>query len=279
MKTPRARVIAGAMLAVLVGGSWFVLHRKKVADCNSTLAFFGAMHSNEAVTYDVILQWKDHLHSGRARCIAAGMDHEAATLDAVEAEIDRQVETNRAARAKQAAAAESADKERRAAASFPAESAKIAEAITRAASMAKVAMWPNADVELKVAEQGLASFSGTSIAATDDWKKLSKRAAEQRARIQPELDKIAAAAQEKARQDQIEAATRGEQLDAEVMARMYIEKHMRNPDSFEDVEHASVARGPFWQVTWTYRGTNAFGAIVTESATICVSKAGAGPCR
>jgi hypothetical protein len=47
----------------------------------------------------------------------------------------------------------------------------------------------------------------------------------------------------------------------------WIKSHMNNPDSYEHVETRYSDKGSYLLVTTTYRGTNEFGGIVTNTVT------------
>lgn len=73
--------------------------------------------------------------------------------------------------------------------------------------------------------------------------------------------------------DETEAKVRGTQADAEALVPQYVREQMNDPDSYEYVEGfgTGTAKGPFWVVTWTWKGANAVGGKVQNTKTFCVS--------
>ncbi len=73
--------------------------------------------------------------------------------------------------------------------------------------------------------------------------------------------------------DQIEAKVRGDRVDAELLVPQFVRDRMKDADSYEYVSGVGtgVPKGPYWMITWTWKGTNSFGATVQNTEIFCVS--------
>lgn len=98
----------------------------------------------------------------------------------------------------------------------------------------------------------------------------AKAQAKAEAEVEPE-----AAARARARSgrgtsggDEVEANVRGALTDAELLVPRWVRDHMNDPDSYEYVDGigTGTAKGPFWVITWTWKGANG-----RSTQTFCVS--------
>lgn len=88
--------------------------------------------------------------------------------------------------------------------------------------------------------------------------------------------------------EEIAASTRREQSSAQFLAQgaagAIVKERMKNPASFDlvadDASPAKMDDGqPGWIVAVTYRGTNSFGAVMTERALVWVDQSGNTPLK
>jgi hypothetical protein len=281
--------------ALVVGLVWrsdvLAAHQAEVSACNAAVSLVtssAAKNTGETRWDDALrtyAEWKQNIESARKACATASMDSQVEAMNAADAEVDRQIaaaqEVGRQVKAeerRQAEAAQAAKKEKDAVDSFPARSTEIATLLKSAAMRATQAKWADSASDLDDAQKALDEFNGTSVGASKDWASLAAKVAEQRKRIQPQLDRIAEAQRQAALKAQLEEALRGDEIHARVAAEMAIKEAMNNPGSFDEVEQVAVPRGEFWVVTTKYRGTNAFGGIVTNTTTLCANKLTVGRC-
>jgi hypothetical protein len=284
---------AGVLVVGGIRGGYrgFSMRHAVVRECDDAVAFFLAMKGSgqQAMPSDQAMQrlaeWKAKAEDGRRACEEAGMTDQASGLGAASAAIDRQVSAgqqtiDQAAAAQKAAADQAAAeaRERSAVETFPARAKQIATMLAGAAAKAAAGKWTEADEGLTEAQTALGEFAGTSIEKSKGWADLTAKVTAQRKKIQPQLDRIADAKREAATKVQVEEALRGDEINAKVKATMAIQEAMHNPDSFKEVEQIAIARGEFWVVTTKYRGTNGFGAVVTDTTTLCANKLTVGKC-
>jgi chromosome segregation ATPase len=191
-------------------------------------------------------------------------------------------------------AKEAAEKEKNAVETFPDKSKEIAAMIT--ATQAKV--WQGkveaADQDYDTAQRQLDAFKGTSIEETKGFTDLGAQIAEKKKAIQPQIErikearrkteeaaaekarKIAAAAEEKQRKEEalatLKAAIRGDKpinsaWDGSVSAvERYLKSALHDPGSYDHIRTSVVVgEGDYWVVVSSFRGKNAFGALVINT--------------
>lgn len=88
-------------------------------------------------------------------------------------------------------------------------------------------------------------------------------------------EKVAFYKKKQERQETIEGQFSGWNGEHRSLSR-HIEKNLKNPDSYEHVKTLYVDKGDHLLLETTYRGTNSFGAIVTNKAYAKVGLDGAG---
>jgi len=201
-------------------------------------------------------------------CTAAGMSTEVRALEAMVAEIDRQVIVAKGA--VQLAAQE--EKERQAVANFPTRSASIRTKLASAMQSTNQGRWAGAGSDLDDAESMLGEFTNTSVASTPVWSSFAKQLNVQRARVQPQLARIRRQEETVRAAEQLTEKTRGTapQMSgwngACIACKDYLKQAMNDPDSFDHVR-SSVPQieGAYWSVVMVFRGKNAFGATIMNA--------------
>jgi hypothetical protein len=203
---------------------------------------------------------------------------EVAAMDAAVAEIERQMATGReigrqVAEGQKAAADKAAaeERERRAVETFPGRSKEIGSMLASAATNAAQTKWQEADAELTRTQKALDEFAGTSVEKSKEWTGLAAKLADQRKRIEPQLDRIKEKRQAAAAKEQAEAEARGPEplqsgWDGEVTAvHNYLKEALKDPDSYQHDKCTKLrAEGAFWVVECSYRAKNSFGALTKD---------------
>ena len=110
------------------------------------------------------------------------------------ASADPSAQANQQRAMQKAAEDAKAAREKNAVDTFPQKKTDIAAALKRAGAAADTAKWELASKELSSAENDLASFEGTSVAADKECVDLKSRASALHKRIAPQAEKIAKAA-------------------------------------------------------------------------------------
>jgi hypothetical protein len=129
------------------------------------------------------------LRDARAVCVGANLAGLPATNERVlRAREDAVV--REAAEAKARAAKEAAERAKALEVSWTAEADVARQRVEHAESVAKVRNWADATRDLDVAEARLSGFRSTPIEASAVWRDLSRRIAELRVRLAPELERI-----------------------------------------------------------------------------------------
>ena len=151
---------------------------------------------------------------------------------------------------------------------FKGKGPEVSAGLARAATHAKAKEWEAAEAELNAADATLKGFEGLEVAKSKEWSTLSGRAAQQRKRIQPGLEKI----QLQRQAEKLMVEMRGEKpknsgWDGSVLEiKQYLRQVMNDPDSYEHVStSAPVARDAYWIVKSSFRGKNAFGGKVLNT--------------
>ncbi len=110
--------------------------------------------------------------------------------------------------AQQKAAEEAkAAKEKTAVETFPQKSTEIAATLKKATTAADAGKWMQADADLTNVETSLASFRGTSVADSKPFHDLDTKAAAFRARVAPQVAKLAHAAAAAAAEKELKASS------------------------------------------------------------------------
>jgi hypothetical protein len=288
--------VAGWVAVFAFGGIWggyrgFSMRRALVRECDEAVAYFLAMKDGARQSMPIeqamqqFAEWRAKAEDGSRACTEAGMTEQAGGMRAAITEIDRQIvvgqqQIDRATAAQKAESDKAAAdmRERNAVATFPGRAKEITTMLVGAAAKASAGKWTEADEALTEVQTALGEFSDTSVEKSKSWTDLSAKVAAQRKKIQPQLDRIADAMREAQAKAQVEEAIRGDKVSAKVKATMAIQEAMHNPDSFKEVDQVAFARGEFWVVTTKYRGTNGFGAVVTDVTTLCANKLTVGKC-
>lgn len=213
----------------------------------------------------------------------AGSEAEVAALklelDAKESDARKKKEADDRAAAEKLAA----EKEKNAVDTFPDKSKDVAATIKRAQSKAWQGKVEESEEDLDNATRQLDSFKGTSVTSSKEFGDLVAQVAEKRKAIQPQLDRLrerrraeeAAAAEKRAK---VEAAAAIKELvrgprptnsawDGSVSSvERAIKANMHDPGSYSHVSTTvPVAEGDYWTVVSTFRGKNAFGALVLNT--------------
>jgi tRNA_anti-like len=212
----RRPVLVNCWAAVLILGGGLGLSRSHArgAECRQHVEFFTSIKQEQstipqAKEDQTLARWASEAEAGHQACLEAGQDADAADMLSLSGEIDKQREALGAAerRAAQAAQAEAqrvavVKREAEAVATFPSRSEGIVNVLKAAAVEAAQSKWEEAGVDLDRAQHILDEFRETSVASSKDWADLAAKIANQRKRIQPQLDRInaqkAQAAEDKA---------------------------------------------------------------------------------
>jgi hypothetical protein len=210
----------------------------------------------------------------------AELDHDFSLKDATR-QVVRQHEQREA---EQKAAIE---KEQQAVERWAASIESIRGKLKLAGVAASRGAWEDADATLKDAQGVLDGYAGTSPRSSKEWSDLSTQIAAVQKRIQPGLDRIAAA---KAKREAEEAKARAAAEAIDVLrgpkptcggwsngecaaVEVYLKRVMHDPDSYEHVESSPpVAQGLYWVVKSSFRGKNAFGAKVVNTKTFYIQQ-------
>lgn len=287
---------AVAFLAPPLGAAnGFKLRASKVRFCEETVEAAskaqqsGATFSGPDPAGDLKYQ-QDLIAIGRGACETIHRDADTKRLDDASAALAKQASAAIADVGKKAevakAAAEKAAQEKRekdAVAAFATDSKTIADDLKSASTEAASWKWEAAETKLNAARDALAKSIGTSVQETAPWKALSTQQADQRRKIQPQLDTLAAARKKKdedaaKKEAEVSAAAaaivavRGTKpvnsgWDGSVSCvESYLKRVMNDPGSYEHVSSsAPVAIGDYWVVQSSFRGKNGFGALIVST--------------
>ena len=211
-------------------------------------------------------------------------------VDVKEAETKRRKEEEERAHLAKLAA----EKEKNAVETFPQKSKEISQTIAAAQAKAWQGKIELAASELDAAQRALDEFKGTTIEQSSGFTDLAAQIAEKRKAIQPQLDRILearrkaeeaaeekrrkaeAAAEEKRRAEEaaaaLKAAIRGPKpvnsaWDGSVReVERYLKTVMHDPDSYDHIRSTEpVGEGDYWTVVSSFRGKNAFGALIINT--------------
>lgn len=223
---------------------------------------------------------KNAAMAGAGVCSVAGETAKASFLrdagDAAERDIvagERQAAAERE-RARVVAAEAAARKKVEA---FPETAGVIRSMIKAAGADAASGRWMDADARLDTARKMIKEYAGTAIASTSEWQSLRDDAEAVRARIAPQVERlareraakeaaIARTAAEKEAAGQRESDTRGPEPKmwlngACLPVHRWLEE---NVDGYDFVSTTQPQiEGPYWTVLTVFRGRNAFGGLVT----------------
>lgn len=213
----------------------------------------------------------------------AGSEAEVATmrreLEVKESDARKKKDADERAAAEKVAA----DKEKSAVDTFPDKSKDVAATVKRAQAKAWQGKVEESDEELDAATRQLDTFKGTSVATSKDFGDLVALIAERRKAIQPQVERL----REKRRTDEAAAADKRSKVEAAAAIKELIrgprptnsawdgsvssvervvKASMHDPSSYSHVSTTvPVAEGDYWTVVSSFRGKNAFGALVINS--------------
>lgn len=138
---------------------------------------------------------------------ATNKERSTAEAPAASAAPDPSAQAARLAAEQKAAEETRAAREKNAVETFPTKKPEIAASLTKAKTAADTKKWVQANEELLSVETSLGAFEGTSVAETKELQDLASKASALRARIDPELEKLARAAAAEAAEAELKASS------------------------------------------------------------------------
>jgi hypothetical protein len=192
-KLPGFAVVAWILLATSAsGGAFGVFQRATAAMARRDRCKTNRIDAHEAFDANNMAGMAAAVRLAGESCGPDEQVEIAALTQDLNAKRDAKQEQQVADR-KAAVAQAAVDREAAAVAGFPAQATTVRAKLKDAKAAAGRGAWAEADSALYDAKGVLDALYGTSVAQSTEWNDLTKQIADQRKRIQPQLDRLAAA--------------------------------------------------------------------------------------